>query len=129
MRFTLRPVFQRLGIRAWTSRCSCPKVQLDTVRWLSHFRKNRTSRSEPEWDAPVMLAPKVLQRLVRSLEQFHLGDGGGPAGLIAWNAESFRSSSAATQELVDLWFAEEKEHSRLLCGAVKRFGGRPIKGH
>ena len=77
----------------------------------------------------MTLAPDVLQHLVRSLEQFHLGDGGGPAGLIAWNAASFRSSSAATQELVDLWFAEEKEHSRLLCGAVKRFGGRPIKGH
>ena len=31
--------------------------------------------------------------------------------------------------LVDLWFAEEKEHSRLLSGAVRRFGGRLIKSH
>lgn len=103
--------------------------EMDADRWLAHFRANRQSRPEPDWAAPITLAPAVVARLVRSLEQFHLGDGGGPASLIAWNAESFRSSSDAARQLVDLWFNEEKEHSRLLCGAVARFGGRPIAGH
>jgi hypothetical protein len=102
---------------------------IDFERWLLHFQQNRLSRPEPEWDAPQILSPDVVNALVRSLEQFHLGDGGGPASLIAWNAESFRSRGEATRELVDLWFAEEKEHSRLLCGLVKRFGGQPIRGH
>src|SRR5205807_7904667 len=31
--------------------------------------------------------------------------------------------------LVDLWFAEEREHARLLGMAVERFGGRCISGH
>src|SRR4051812_48549039 len=104
-------------------------VEMDADRWLAHFRANRESRPEPDWAAPITLPPAVVARLVGSLEQFHLGDGGGPASLIAWNAESFRSRTDAARQLVDLWFDEEKEHSRLLRGAVDRFGGRPIAGH
>ena len=66
---------------------------------------------------------------MRSLEQFQLGDGGGPGCLIAYDAEKFRGSSEEMRELVDAWFAEEHEHSRLLGEAVKRFGGRRIESH
>lgn len=97
--------------------------------WLSHFRRNRQNRPEPKWDAPLSLPQSVVKLLVRSLEQYQLGDGGGPASLIAWNSEAFRSSSAESKELVDLWFLEEKEHSRLLGGAVARLGGTPIREH
>ena len=31
--------------------------------------------------------------------------------------------------LVDHWFGEEREHSRLLGQAVRRFGGKEIKSH
>jgi len=98
-------------------------------RWLDHFRRNRERRSEPDWTAPITLSREMVQPLVRSLEQFQLGDGGGPACLIAWDAERFRSSNGGTRTLVDLWFAEEREHSRLLSAAVARFGGRCIDGH
>lgn len=97
--------------------------------WVEYFHHNRESRVEPDWQAPIGLAQATAKSLVRSLEQFELGDGGGPASLIAWNAESFRSSSEECRQLVDLWFAEEKEHSRLLGMAVARYGGHPIKGH
>src|SRR5262249_17295133 len=63
------------------------------------------------------------------LEQFQLGDGGGPAYLIAWDREKFLSQGEGTRRLVDLWFAEEREHARLLGKAVKRFGGQCIHGH
>jgi hypothetical protein len=102
---------------------------LDVPRWLGHFQANRWNRPEPRWEAPIALADDVVRPLVRSLEQFQLGDGGGPACLIAWNAESFRSSSDGTRKLVDLWFAEEREHARLLNAAVARFGGRCITSH
>jgi hypothetical protein len=102
---------------------------MDVDRWIEHFRKNREERPEPDWHAPLMLPPHVVRPLVTSLEQFQLGDGGGPASLIAWDAEQFRARGDRTRELVDLWFAEEREHSRLLGGAVARFGGRPIRGH
>src|SRR5712691_4340966 len=77
--------------------------------WLAHFRRNRENRPEPAWNAPITLAPDVVRPLVKSLAQFQLGDGGGPASLIAWDAERFRSSSAGTRALVDLWFVEERE--------------------
>src|SRR5262245_45486887 len=62
---------------------------MDSGRWLAHFRRNAEDRPEPDWRAPIRLPPDVVALLVRSLEQFRLGDGGGPASLIAWNAETF----------------------------------------
>jgi hypothetical protein len=100
----------------------------DVARWLAHFAGNRANRPEPDWAAPVTLDAEVVQPLVRSLEQFQLGDGGGPAYLIARDRERFLSGPG-TRRLVDLWFAEEREHSRLLGAAVARFGGRCIQGH
>jgi hypothetical protein len=102
---------------------------MNTDIWILHFRRNRQNRPEPDWHAPITLPPEVVGPLVRSLEQFQLGDGGGPASLIAWNAETFRSSSSGIRALVDFWFGEEREHSRLLGAAVGRFGGRCIGGH
>jgi hypothetical protein len=98
-------------------------------RWLAHFQRNRQNRPEPDWQAPTTLAPEVVAPLVRSLEQFQLGDGGGPACLIAWNAGRLRDSVAGARTLEALWFAEEREHARLLGAAVARFGGRCIDRH
>jgi hypothetical protein len=102
---------------------------IDIERWLAHFRGNQENRAEPEWEAPITMSAATIKPLLRSLEQFELGDGGGPDRLIARNADSFRCGTVARQELVDMWFVEEKEHSRLLGGLVQRFGGRSIQGH
>ena len=96
-------------------------------RWLAHFEKNQIDRTEPDWQAPTQLTGNQLHELVPSLAQFELGDGGGPAYLIAWNREKFLSQDHA-RELVDLWFKEE-EHSRLLGEAVRKFKGRHILSH
>ncbi len=102
---------------------------LDVARWMAHFQSNQENRAEPDWDAPLTLPDAVLGPLVQSLEQFQLGDGGGPAYLIARDRERFLSEGKGTRKLVDLWFAEEREHTRLLGAAVARFGGRCIRGH
>jgi len=104
-------------------------MNLQQTRWLEHFRRNRLNRPEPSWQAPVDLPPDQIRPLLRSLEQFQLGDGGGPAYLIAWNRDAWLDRVPSRRELVDLWFEEEKEHSRLLGCAVDRFGGRPVDGH
>ncbi len=102
---------------------------LDAARWVAHFRANRENRPEPDWEAPIALPAEVIAPLVRSLEQFQLGDGGGPAYLIARNREQFLAQDDDTRQLVDLWFAEEREHARLLGAAVGRFGGTCITEH
>lgn len=101
---------------------------MNHAKWIAYFERNRTHRPEPDWNAPVTVPTCVLAPLVASLEQFRLGDGGGPASLIAWDAERFRSRPEMRQ-VVDLWFAEEAEHARLLGCAVKRFKGRIISSH
>ncbi|HKI36990.1 MAG TPA: ferritin-like domain-containing protein [Gemmataceae bacterium] len=118
----LRPPSSVVG-----SSASAPPLAVG--RWLAHFRRNRENRPEPDWQAPVTLPAEVVRPLLRSLEQFQLGDGGGPAYLIARDRERFLAASEGTRALVDLWFAEEREHARLLAAAVARFGGRCIDGH
>lgn len=101
---------------------------MNTTRWIRHFEKNSRNRREPDWQAPMRLAGKPLVALRKSLQQFQLGDGGGPASLIAWN----RGRLLADQDMAALvghWFREEREHSRLLGSALVRFGAEPIRGH
>ena len=102
---------------------------MNHAKWIAYFKQNKQNRPEPDWDAPVNIPPHVLAPMLRSVEQFRLGDGGGPASLIAFNRESFRGRSEEMREIVDLWFAEEAGHARLLGCAVKRFGGRIITSH
>jgi len=102
---------------------------MNDAKWISHFQRNRENRIEPDWNAPFSLPEPVLKFLRPSLAEYQLGDGGGPACLIAGDAEQFRSSSEATRQIVDLWFAEEREHSRLLGCAVDRIGARRVSDH
>jgi hypothetical protein len=102
---------------------------MNHAKWIEYFARNQQNRREPDWTAPINIPPSVLAPVLRSIEQFRLGDGGGPASLIAHNAESFRGSTEEMRRIVDLWFKEEAEHARLLGCAVKRFGGRFIYSH
>lgn len=102
---------------------------MNYAKWIAHFMHNKQNRPEPDWSAPINVPPAILAPLLRSLEQFRLGDGGGPASLIALNRESFRSRTVEMRQIVDLWFAEEAEHARLLGCAVRRFDGRIITSH
>ncbi len=106
-----------------------PRKLMNYAKWIEHFTRNRQNRPEPDWTAPVNIPPAVLKPVLKSIEQFRLGDGGGPASLIAFNRESFRGRNDEIRRIVDLWFAEEAEHARLLGCAVRRFGGRIITSH
>jgi hypothetical protein len=102
---------------------------MNYTKWISHFAHNKQNRPEPDWTAPVHVPPAMLAPLLRSIEQFRLGDGGGPASLIAFDRENFRSRTEEMRRIVDLWFAEEAEHARLLGCAVRRLNGRIITSH
>jgi hypothetical protein len=91
--------------------------------WIAHFRANRLNRLEPNWQAPFTLDEKQRRALALSLAEYQLGDGGGPCQLIARDAERYRAQADDIRTVVDLWFDEEREHSRLLGGAVRRLRG------
>jgi hypothetical protein len=106
---------------------------MNVAAWIKHFERNREDRPEPDWSAPVQLkeklGPEGFAKLVRSLQQFQLGDGGGPASLIAVDRERFFEGESRLKPLVQLWFKEEEEHSRLLGDTLKRFGAPSIQDH
>lgn len=106
-----------------------PVTAMNLDYWTEHFRRNQDDRPEPDWNAPVTLRGPALAKLVMSIQQFQLGDGGGPAYLIAWNHKQLLASDNGLKPLVDLWFAEEREHSRLLGCALKRFFAPEIEAH
>ncbi len=105
------------------------KHDLDTGKWRRFFLRNKENRPEPDWEAPQNFTEPAQTLLEQSLREFQLGDGGGPASLIAWNREAYRRSGEGLAEVVDLWFEEEKGHSRLLGGLLKRYRREPIAGH
>ena len=106
---------------------------MNTSHWINHFRNNQDHRPEPHWDASVTLDKRLssgqFASLIRSLQQFQLGDGGGPAYLIARDKDELLRGDGNIKVLVDLWFKEEEEHSRLLGRALKRFGAPEIQSH
>ena len=102
---------------------------LDTDFWIDAFARNQQNRPEPDWDAPLDIPDHVRPALTQSILEFQLGDGGGPAGLIAFNRASFQDETPEVRQVVDLWFDEEKEHSRLLGGMAERLEATPIEGH
>ena len=102
---------------------------INFARWLQHFERNRENRHEPDWSMPIPIMPHDMESLLKSLAQFQLGDGGGPASLIAKNADQFRKSTEEMTKVVDCWFREEREHSRLLKSAVQALGGKLIQSH
>jgi len=95
--------------------------------WITHFRNNRLHRPEPAWEKPFTLPEGKRAALARSLAEYQLGDGGGECRLVARDAEDYRGTREEVRAIVDAWFAEEREHSRLLAGAVRRVGGTFIQ--
>jgi hypothetical protein len=94
--------------------------------WISHFRANKLNRPEPDWSAPFSMPEAKRRLLAKSISEYQLGDGGGECRLVARDAETFRGATEDARVVVDLWFAEEREHSRLLGCAVERIGGEFI---
>jgi hypothetical protein len=97
-------------------------------KWVRHFENNGKHRPEPDWQSALEISGETLKKITRSIQQFQLGDGGGPAYLIAWNRDQYLSDPAM-KRVIDLWFKEEREHSRLLGDMLKRLGGEEIQGH
>ena len=94
--------------------------------WIAYFTANKLDRPEPDWAAPFSMPELKRKLLAKSIAEYQLGDGGGECRLVARDAEMFRCSAEEVLQTVGSWFAEEREHSRLLACAVRRIGGEFI---
>lgn len=103
-----------------------PNRDAHQEKWIRHFENNRLHRKEPDWDMPLAIGEKERRALAWSLAEYQLGDGGGPCKLIARDADDYRAISTNTQQVTDMWFREEAEHSRLLENAVRRLRGELV---
>ena len=52
---------------------------MNHAKWIAYFQRNKQNRPEPDWTAPMSIPPHVLAPVLRSVAQFRLGAGGGPA--------------------------------------------------
>lgn len=103
-------------------------MPMNLAKWIHHFgTANRLDRREPDWDRPLVIDERKRAALAATLAQYQLGDGGGPCRLIAHDAERLRAADGEVEKVIDLWFAEEAEHSRLLGEAVRRLRGTFVK--
>ncbi len=99
---------------------------MDSSRWLAYFRANalRPVRGTPD---PIELEPALHQALVHSLQRFHLGENG--EGRVAREAAEVGDPvlDEALVRCVDLYVKEEGRHARVLVGALKALGARPLR--
>jgi len=99
---------------------------MDSSRWLAYFRANalRPVRGAPD---PIELEPALQAALVHSLQRFHLGENG--EGRVAREAAEVGDPvlDEALVRCVDLYVKEEGRHARLLVGALKALGARPLR--
>lgn len=96
---------------------------MNYAHWIRHFTVNRNHRPEPDWAAPRTISEHKRAALAQSLAEYQLGDGGGECRLIGFDAEAARSVHPDAATVIDLWFREEAEHSRLLGCGLRRIEG------
>jgi hypothetical protein len=91
--------------------------------WIRHFEVNRSHRTEPEWAMPLRMEEGRRIALGKTLAEYQLGDGGGECRLIGHDADAARGVHPDAARVIDLWFGEEAEHSRLLGCGLRRVQG------
>lgn len=97
---------------------------MNYAHWIRHFEMNRLHRPEPDWHVAMELGGERREALAQTLAEYQLGDGGGECRLIGHDAASARGVHPDAGKVIDLWFREEAEHSRLLGCGLRRVGGK-----
>ncbi len=96
---------------------------MNYAHWIRHFEVNHNNRPEPDWGAPLDIPEVKRAALAKSLAEYQLGDGGGECRLIGYDAANARGVHPDAAKVIDMWFREEAEHSRLLGCGLRRIGG------
>ena len=103
---------------------------MNSSDWLAYFRQNQISRRGIAWHEGITLDPRLRAPLARSLARFQLGESSDGARLKARARHLARETGdQAYADAIDLFIAEEQEHSRLLANVLHQLNAPLLHHH
>jgi len=98
--------------------------------WLAYFRQNRLDRRGISWHEGILLEPAVRGPLARSLARFQLGESSDGSHLLAAAQRlSCKTGDPGYSHAIELFIAEEQEHSRLLARVLQLMNAPLLQRH
>lgn len=94
--------------------------------WLAHFTRNKRQRMLITWERGVHVSEAQRQALIHSLQRFQIGEQGDGKHLKTFARRTGDASYAAA---IDLFIAEEQEHSRLLAMLLEGMDAELLSSH
>ncbi len=103
-----------------------PSFEFRSETWRAYFESNSTDRVAIDWSSGVFVESALRRPLVHSLQRFQIGESG--------DGKHLRRSASQTGDddylrAIDLFVAEEQEHSRLLANAISGMDGTLLTHH
>lgn len=102
----------------------------DSRRWLDYFRSNQAEPDEIPWTTATQPAGPNRAVLVRSLQQFQLGENAtGLHFLELARAHARATNDPDFPEAIALFIAEEQRHSSMLARYLRQIGEPLLRRH
>jgi hypothetical protein len=103
---------------------------MNSSDWLAYFRQNQLHRRGIAWHEGIHLDPRLRVPLARSLARFQLGESSDGARLKARARRlALRTHDQAYADAIELFIAEEREHSRLLANVLQQLHAPLLRHH
>ena len=103
---------------------------MNSSDWLAYFRQNKLDRRGIAWHEGIHLDPRLRGPLARSLARFQLGESSDGARLKARARQlAQRTDDQAYADAIELFIAEEQEHSRLLASVLQQLNAPLLRHH
>jgi hypothetical protein len=94
--------------------------------WLAYFTHNRAHRMPIPWERGIHVGFFLREPLTHSLQRFQIGESGDGKHL---KQHAARTGDPAYAAAVELFIAEEQEHSRLLAQILYGMNAKLLDGH
>jgi hypothetical protein len=103
---------------------------MNSSDWLAYFRQNQLDRRGIAWHEGIPLDPRLRTPLARSLARFQLGESSDGARLKARaHRLAQKTGDHAFADAIELFIAEEQEHSRLLANVLQQLHAPLLRHH
>ncbi|MGO9243671.1 MAG: ferritin-like domain-containing protein [Verrucomicrobiia bacterium] len=103
---------------------------MNSSDWLAYFRQNQLDRRGIAWHEGISLDARLRAPLARSLARFQLGESSDGSRLKARARRLARKTNDhAYADAIELFIAEEQEHSRLLANVLHQLNAPLLRYH